>query len=330
MFFTRFSSIALLLLVSAAQCSPRPEVTTGTPAPRPTVTATPEIGVMLATVVPPTPKLVQTTPTPLPTATATPTATPIVYLIEPGDTLLALAIARSTTVDEIKELNPGIRPEMLQIGQSIQLPPPATPIFQEVASTPIPMQILVRSITAYQTPWDTVWLLGEVMNEGERPAENVQVEVTILDEAGRPSATAQAWVAASILLPGQYAPFGILLPHVSGTLQAPLTAVVGGQTLLDFGSRYLDLAVGAAEITIEEGRVTLAGRVENRGEDTAVQLLLVATLYDARGRVSGYRELLLDGPLAPGEDLPFVLDVAPPGAPVVDYRLLVQALRQGE
>jgi LysM repeat protein len=330
MFFTRIIFVALLLLTGAVQCAPQPETTAGTPTPPPPATVTPAIGVTLATLVPPTAVVVQTTPTPLPTATPTPTATPIVYLIEPGDTLLAIAIARSTTVDEIKELNPGIRPELLQIGQAIELPPPATPIFQAAASTPVPMQLLVASVTAYRTPWDTVWLLGEVVNEGKRPVENVQVEVTIPDEAGLPLTTTPAWVAPAVLLPGQRGPFAVFLPQAAGNLELPLTAVVGGQTLFDFGSRYLDLAAVAGEITIEEGRVRLAGQVENQGEATAVQLLLVATFYDARGRVSGYRELLLPGPLAAGAELAFSLDVSPPGGLVVGYQLLVQGLRQGE
>jgi LysM repeat protein len=329
MLFSRFILVALLLLTSAVQCGPRPEAASDiTPTPSPTATTTPAIGVTLATLMPATAVVLQTTPTPLPTATPTPTATPIVYLIAPGDTLLAIAIARSTTVDEIKEMNPGIRPELLQIGQAIQLPPPATPMFQAAVSTPVPMEVVVASVTAYQTAWDTVWLLGEVINEGAEPVENVQVEVTVHDEAGLPLTTTPAWVSPAVLLPGQRGPFAVLLLQTAGNLQVPLTAVVGGQTLLDFGSRYLDLAVGAGEITIEEGRVSLAGWVENQGEATAVQLLLVATFYDTNGRVSGYRELLLPGPLAPGEAVAFALDVAPPGGPVVGYQFLVQGLRQ--
>jgi LysM repeat protein len=331
MYFTNFYPIALLLLVSVVQCSRPPQTAPiVTPSPRPAATATPAIGVTLVTLAPPTAVVVQTTPTPLPAATATPTATPIIYLIEPDDTLLAIAIARRTTVDEIKEMNPGIRPELLQIGQAIQLPPPATPVMSAAVNTPVPLRIQVTTVTAYQTPLDTVWLLGEVLNEGEWPAENVQVEITIPVEGGAAAATAVAWVTPSIVLPGQRAPFAALLPQVRGPIQAPVTAVIGGQTVLDFGSRYLDLAVVAAEVTIEESRVTLAGLVQNRGEETAVQISLVATLYDAQGRISGYHERVLDGPISPGEELPFLLDVAPPGSAVVDYQLLVQGLRYQE
>jgi LysM repeat protein len=331
MYFTNFYPIALLLLVSVVQCSRPPQTApTVTPTPRPAATATPAIGVTLATLAPPTAVVVQTTPTPLPTATVTPTATPIVYLIEPGDTLLAIAIVRRTSVDEIKELNPGIRPELLQIGQAIQLPPPAAPLMPAAVNTPVPLRIRVTSVTPYYTPLDTVWLLGEVLNEGEWPAENVQVEITIPAEGGAAAVTAVAWVTPSILLPGQRAPFAALLLQAPGTVQAPLAAVIGGQTLLDFGSRYLDLAVVAAEITVEEGRVTLAGQVQNRGDETAVQISLVATLYDVLGRISGYHELVLDGPISPGEELPFLFDVAPPGSSAVDYQLLVQGLRYEE
>jgi hypothetical protein len=93
-----FGLIILLLaaLLLTACRAPLPD--DATPSRAPTVTLTPRIGVNLATRVAPTAVIIQTTPTPLPTPTVTPTATPIVYQIAAGDTLLAIAIARQTTV----------------------------------------------------------------------------------------------------------------------------------------------------------------------------------------------------------------------------------------
>jgi LysM repeat protein len=44
-----------------------------------------------------------------------------VYVIQSGDTLASVAAARGTTVNAIVELNPGIDPVGLQVGQRIRL-----------------------------------------------------------------------------------------------------------------------------------------------------------------------------------------------------------------
>jgi len=41
-----------------------------------------------------------------------------------GDTLLAIAISFEVTLDEILDLNPGLDPDTLQIGQIILVPRP--------------------------------------------------------------------------------------------------------------------------------------------------------------------------------------------------------------
>jgi hypothetical protein len=58
----------------------------------------------------------------------------------------------------------------------------------------------------------------------------------------------------------------------------------------------------------------------------AVSIAVVATFYDAQGRVSGYSQALLPGPLAPGDALPFTIEGTPPGALVASHQLLVTGI----
>ena len=51
-----------------------------------------------------------------------PCASGIFWRVAPGDTLYEIALFRNTTVAKLLELNPGIEPNNLQIGQSICLP----------------------------------------------------------------------------------------------------------------------------------------------------------------------------------------------------------------
>lgn len=305
-----------------------------TPTQTLTPTLTPEIGVTLATLVPPTQAIVQVTPTPSPTPTATPTATPIIYIITEGDTLLALAIDNNTTTDEIEALNPGIQPNLLQIGQQVILPPPATPSFQSAAATLVPLQIEIINLNTYRTPSGNLWLIGEVLNNSHLAAENIQLQIGLSDINGQGIAALTTWVTPGIVPPNSKAPFGVLVPDLTldstMSLAPPSAAVIAGQTLIDTGNRYLDLAVIEPEATIEESQAAIQGKIENRGAETAENILLVTTLYDAQGNVAGFHELTLNFTLLPGEKRPFIFMTAPPGGQAVTFEFLVQGLKVGD
>lgn len=292
--------------------------------------ATPQIGVSFVTKAVPTTAVRQTTPTPLPTPTVTPTATPVVYQIESGDTILGIAIQRGTTVEDILVLNPGIVPENLQIGQPVILPPPPTPSVLSVQGTPVPLRVTVNKIQAYRTPVGSLWLLGEVTNEGETAVENIQVEIGLLAADGRLVGNATAWVATAIIPPGARGPFGVLINEPPGDFAQrdfaqPTVAVVGGQAVVELGTRTLDVTVLEPELTFNDDSVMLSGSLVNGGETAATQVQLVATFYDAQGNVTGFQQQVVAEQLGVGEERPFRLEAAPPGGETVTYTLYTEA-----
>lgn len=314
--------LLLAVLLGGCQSTPPPAPPTATP----TVTPTPVIGVQLITRAPPTVAVVQVTPTPLPTATPTPTATPVTYAIAEGDTLWVVAFKNYTMVDDILALNPGLRPELLQIGQLIQLPPPATPVFQAAGRTPVPLQVQVTSLRIYETPLGRAWIVGEVRNDTPAPVENIRVGIVLSDQSGAMAQEVVAWVVPGIIPTGGTAPFGVLLPGAAAGFAASSTTIAGGSVVTDLGTRYLDLAVRDARLTVDEGRVVLTGTVVNTGLVSAEPVVLVATLYDNNGAVSGFSQLLLAEPLPPQAERTFTIDVAPPGGDTVDFNLTVQGI----
>lgn len=274
----------------------------------------------------PTTAVLQTTPTPLPTPTATPTPTPIVYLIEAGDTLLDLALRYGYTVADIESLNPGIRPELLQIGQPVVLPPPPTAVSQLAHATLVPLRLRVAQAQLYRSAAGSTWVVGELVNEGSAAAEGVRLQIDVVDGVGEIVVQTAVWVAASLIPAGAAAPFGTLLPELPPDVQ-PVVSVVGGQSAVDLGSRYFGVVATAVSLTSSEGQLTLTGELENQGDRPATQLRLIATLYDATGQVSGFQvQEWADGVLDVGEKRPFSLTAAPPGGNVVGYDLLVQGI----
>ncbi|MCP4360984.1 MAG: LysM peptidoglycan-binding domain-containing protein [Chloroflexi bacterium] len=291
----------------------------------PTPTATPRIGVSLATRAVPTAAVLQTTPIPLPTATVTPTPTPIVHVVQSGETLLGIAIEKGTTTEDIAALNPEMNPSFLLIGQEIVLPPPAAAVTQLDSGTAVPLHIAVTQIQTYQTPVGSVWLLGELVNEGEQPVENVQVSIRLLDEIGAEVGTAAAWAALPIILSGQAVPFGVLL-NEPPQFAHETVFVSGGQMVMDVGTRYLDMTA-AYDLTLNAGTALLRGDVQNVGEDTAVQPTLIAAFYDAQKQIIGFAQHTLPDAVPPDESVPFEFETTPPGGTVAAVEVFVIASR---
>ena len=317
---------AVCLLLGACQS----EAETAVPTETAVFTPTPQIGVSFATRAAPTVAVIQTTPTPLPTLTATPTPTPIVYQIKSGDTILGIAIQRGTTVEEILALNPGIVPENLQIDQPVVLPPPPTVNPLLAPGTAVPIQVGITKIQAYQTPVGSLWLLGEVTNEGETAVENIQVEIGLQAADGRLLSSVMAWVATSVIPPGGRGPFGVLINEppadfVPGDLAQPIVAVIGGQAVVELGTRSLDVTVVNVALTMSDDTVSLTGSVVNRGETAVYQIQLTATFYDVQGNVTGFQQQVFAEELDAGAERPFLLESAPPGGATVAYTLHTEA-----
>ena len=320
-----FATLGFLGLV-ACQGSKLPEQT-AVSLPSATPLPTPQIGVSFVTRAIPTTAVLQITPTPLPTATATPTATPVVVQIASGDTILGIAIQRGTTVEDILLLNPGIVPENLQIGQSIILPPPATAVALAAQGTAVPLQVTVSKIHAYQTPIGGLWLLGEVINEGRDPVENIQVEIGLLAADGRSLGSTTAWVATSIILPGERGPFAVLIDEPPADFAQPAVSVVGGQHLVELGTRYLDVLLLNSEIELKDSGAVLSGLVRNDGAEVASSVQIIATFYDEQGSVTGFQQEIVAGRLAVGEERPFRLESTPLGGQTASYTLSIEAFR---
>jgi LysM repeat protein len=96
-------------------------------------------------------------PTDVPTATPTPTPLPPrAHQVEEGETLISIAEEYETTVEEILTLNPGITPELLQVGQVLLIPPavPEPEPTGEVPtgdSSPTPTDFIVHVVEAGDT-----------------------------------------------------------------------------------------------------------------------------------------------------------------------------------
>lgn len=307
-------------------CGPSAVEPTATPAPTATATPTPRLDVTFATRAAPTPAVAQLTPTPLPTATPLPTPTPIAYAVAAGDTVWSIAYTHGATPAELLALNPDVRPEALAIGQTLILPPPAAQ--PEVPGRPAaaPAELVVVALRLLETPVGSWWVLGEVRNVGDRPAENVQVEVFPTTAEGEALPAVRMWAATAVIAPGEQAPFGALVPAWPTPPQSA-SAVAGGTLVGDLGQRYLDFVVTVTAVRRDGLLLSLEGLVQNSGSQTAEGVALTVTLRDEQGLTVGYNRIVLPDQIAPQDRRPFVLQTVAPGGEPAAYHLTAQGVR---
>lgn len=296
---------------------PVPTAVAGAPAtltdtPRPTATRRATF-----TPVPATPS-----DTPLPTLTPT----PVIYVIEKGDTLLAIARQFGVTVQGIQDANGITDPRRLRIGQEITIPaqegagaePTAVP-------TPTPVALEIRGLAFHRTPVDSLWALGEVANLSGRPAEEVQIQVSLHDEQGQLLASGAAFTQLDVLAAGGRAPFAFLFTSAPTSFAQYQIRVLAGVPSTHLGPRYPDLTVEKdLGEWMDENNYRVRGEVHNSGQADAENVVVVVTLYDEEGRVVGARtadipaEVFLAGAMAP-----FEVMLTPLG-PVDRYDIQVQ------
>jgi LysM repeat protein len=152
----------------AAQSATPTATFTVTPSPSPTATATwtpTRTPTPMPTAMPTAMPTRTAKPTRTPSPTPTATATPIIYVIKKGDSLLAIARQFGVTVAEIQQINGIADPRRLRVGQAIIIPAGAqqggsAAIPSSALATPSESPLLTVSPTVTSTPFPAPTLLS--------------------------------------------------------------------------------------------------------------------------------------------------------------------------
>jgi LysM repeat protein len=259
---------------------------------------------------------------PLPTdppPTPRPTATPVIYVIEPGDTLLGIAARFQVSVDEIMLANPDLRPQLLQIGQRIAIPTGGDDgSGTSLLPMPTPLPLPIVGFRLYNTPVGGLWALGEVLNDTTSPVEEVQVSVNLYDAAGALSATTTIWAARDVTPPGESTPFGALFSPPPADVASHQATLLRAVPAAHASSRYAELGVSQHQGGPAGSIYRVAGTVSNLGDETAQEIKVLVTLYDSASQVAGFRQVTLPGPLPPDSTARFDVWLSA-GAPEIDH-----------
>ena len=287
-------------------------------------TATP-----LATV-PPRATFTPAPATPAPTASPTVTPTPIVYAVQSGDTLLAIAAKFGVTAEAIQEANGIVDPRRLQIEQTLIIPRPEENPEQPPTPTPTPPPMEIRGLTFQHTPVGSLWAFGEVFNPGSAPLSEVVTQVSLFDADGQLLAAQTAFPQLDVVLPGRAVSFAILFTNPPRQFAQYQAVVLAGVPTSPDARYYLDLTADDLQGQLAGAdRYRVTGRLQNTGASDVEKLRLIVTAYDDQRRVVAVRQASPPASvLRSAATTPFQIELTLTGsATVATYTIQAQGLR---
>lgn len=300
--------------------------------PQPTI-ATPSTIVSASTPAASTPAFRSTATAPsLPlAATVTPTMTPspVTHVIQEGETLLSIAYEYGVSLQALQAANGIENPLLLQIGQELVIPidggetTEITPGL--LLPTPTPLPFSVQAVAFYETPVGSLECLGEITNTTALTLTNVLVRVTLYDDAGAALMAGDAFAAADLIPPGKCSPFRILFTAPPATWASPQVTIIRGEAAGALAAAYVPITVTEVEGHPADSQFQVSGIVRNdSAEQTAGDVNVIVTTYDAQGLVTGFRQgtVEVESPLAPGATAPFTLLLTYHGDVPADFNVI--------
>jgi len=275
------------------------------------------------------------TGTPLPqpiwlsTRTPAPTPTPILYVVQKGDTLIGIAKQFGVSSTLLQTANGIVDPRRLQIGQELLIPR-SDESTRHVLPTPTPVAVRVENVSVYTLPTGGFCFLGEVVNPLPDAVERAAVEVALLDAGEGVIAQEHAATLLEVIRPGESAAFAAVFPDAPPFANYRIT-VASADVLHYLGHLYLDFRVLSHEVReARNGAAEVVGAVANEG-DSIARPFVVVTCYDAQGRLVAVREVTADPPvLGPGERATFGVALTPLGDPIDHCRVRAQGEQLGQ
>ena len=317
--YNHFVRLIILAAVVLAACTPGSSGVAPAPPPlQPYATITPSATSDQPGV------LIVTGETPLPSPT------PAQYTIRSGDTLSQIAERFRISLDALLQANPGMNPNALRVGESLQIP--ASLADAPGLTTPTPVPLSIPQAACHPTANGALWCFVLVRNDTPEVIENVTAEITLVDAAGAALARKSAVLPLDILPPGASLPLSALFPPPLPPDYTPRVQVFTAIHLLADDQRYLAASPEntLTEVSWSGYSAVVSGDIALPGDPArASRVWLVAVAYDELGNINGWRRWESQGDLAAGSTVPFQLMLASVAGRIDRVDLIVEGAQAG-
>jgi LysM repeat protein len=256
-----------------------------------------------------------TTPTQSPSSTPEASPSPVVYVVQSGDTLLGIALAFGVELNALQAANLQIDPLALQIGQTLVIPQMGSTTALSIGPTPTPLALALYAPTCYEIQTGSLLCLGQIDNVLDEAVERVRVDVQLLAADGTLLAARAVDLDQRIIPPGKAAPYRVQFAPGdetdAGREVAASASLLRADAAAQVGQRFVELEVVDEGGAMSDGTYIVSATLVNSTELTADAIRLVVMLWDEQGRVTGYRVVQTGWSLAAGERRPLVVRVMP-------------------
>jgi LysM repeat protein len=310
--FVRTARLGFWILFLAG-CSPLAAPTATFPAPvrwtSPTVSPT---------LVFPTPRVTQT-------PSSEPTTTPMTYVVKKGDTWGAIVARFGVSSTELQKANPGVDPNVLQIGQVLIIPP-KTAGTEMIQPSPTPVDLKVEFPRCFYQTGGGKWCLALVGNPGSDSVSGIFVRFSLYSSAtGYPSAFREVALPVMVLPAGaRTVAAAFFPPEESGDeiLRVEITSAVRSSE----GPAILPVSIikethqglpGGMEVAVDF-------QIDPKVASPAAHLDAVLTLLDATGQPIGFRIVHNEGSLPSGQAHHLTIDAFALSGEPAKYELILQ------
>jgi murein DD-endopeptidase MepM/ murein hydrolase activator NlpD len=260
-----------------------------------------------------------------PTNPPTPTPTPLTYTIVEGDTMLAIALRHGIDLEDLQAANPEVNPRLLSVGAVLVIPLGDSIPVVPMTATPLPVPI--ESPDCYVIP-DGIWCFMSVVNDRARPLENLSARIVLYKQTGEIVGDRIGIAALNLLPVDETIPLVVFFPGSYTAEITPAASLITAQTIPKNDDRYLNpwIEVDQADISDDGMQVEVIGTYGIPKKSSPGSLVwIVATAYDASGRVAGVRKIELVDPIEPGESREYSLVVYSLGPQITEVRALIEA-----
>jgi LysM repeat protein len=261
-------------------------------------TPTPSPGVTLTAYFSPVPDPSRTpvpgrvaSPTPLPT----PTATPFLYSIVEGDTLIGIAFRFGLTLADILAANPGIDPQFLSIGDDLIIPVLENVAAAAAVPTPVAFVVPTGGTDCYPAADGSLWCFQLFENTGDLAVEGLSARFTVYDSEGEPVDERIGLPPVNLLPPGGSVPLAAWFPEAGQDYSFAGLAVLSALPVRADDPRYVPVSVDP--LVELDGLIAYVSGTLTVSDDTPVAEFRIGVIaFDASGRVVGVRVIQVEGP----------------------------------
>ena len=248
-------------------------------------------------------------------ASPTPTATPVTHVVMTGETMLGIAIDYGVSLTALQAANPTVEARFLSIGTVLVIPPPEGGFAAAATNLapPPPAPVTFSQPICFPTTTNAgLYCLVEARNPNDLPLENISARIVLAGPDGLPFASQTAFGALDLVPPGGAVPLAAFFqpapsqPAAAAGVEV-LTAILVSEPISNTQDGA-ELDVQASPGAIVGGRWAVSGTVHNPSAAPLAGAWVVLSVYDAGGRLTGFRKQALDNGLGVGETRDFSID----------------------